>query len=415
VNQNSILVFSVVVGLIFVVADVYVLYSFRQFIRKQSYSPWWYRCMWMLSAVALAMYVVVAWRRHLFRIDGIDLKLFMAVSLWYVPKLPVALVIGIVSMVRGLRKLLRSKETQVVPDKKREDMVLISRRKLLGSTAWGMASVPFAVMADGMIRTVYDFTVVHHDLVLNSLPPGLIGYKIVQISDIHAGSFLSSDPFQEVRRIVDSINPNLVVITGDFVNAVPDELLIVQQALKKMAANFPVYATLGNHDHYNTADDHARLIQRIRGYGIDLLNNEHRLIGEGADRFVLAGIDNVGFRQNYGNIGRALQGVPPDSLTMLLAHDPTFWDKAVVGKQPVDVMLSGHTHGGQVALNVMGFTVSPANFVYEQVAGLYKKGNQLLYVNSGIGTVGPPVRIGVPPEITVFTLKSALKMSSANA
>ena len=131
--------------------------------------------------------------------------------------------------------------------------------------------------------------------------------------------------------------------------------------------------------------------------------------------FVLAGIDNVGFRQNYGNIGRALQGVPPDSLTMLLAHDPTFWDKAVVGKQPVDVMLSGHTHGGQVALNVMGFTVSPANFVYEQVAGLYKKGNQLLYVNSGIGTVGPPARIGVPPEITVFTLKSALKMSSANA
>ncbi|MCO6465197.1 MAG: metallophosphoesterase [Bradyrhizobiaceae bacterium] len=403
-NQPNILTFSIVLGTVFVILDLVVLFRFQVFARKHKFHRYWSRGAWILAAIALVTYLFVASRRHLFRMDGLDLHLFMAVCFWYLPKLPIALAIGIYHLV-GLVGRVFTKVRGTKPLDAQEPEIP-SRRALLQKAAWSTAILPYGMVANGMARTLYDFTVFKEEVVLPGLPRAMDGYTIVQISDIHAGSFPDHEPFQEVVRLVMATQPDAVVITGDFVNAQPDEMGTVARDLARLASKYPVYASLGNHDHYNTPAEHRKLVEGIRELGVDLIVNAHRRIGKGAEGFVLASIDNIGFKQHYGDLGKALEGVFPDEPTILLAHDPTYWDAAIVGKAPIDLMLSGHTHGGQIAFGMLGFEVSPASLVYEQVAGMYRKGDQLLYVNRGIGTVGPPLRIGVPPEITVLTLRA---------
>jgi predicted MPP superfamily phosphohydrolase len=257
-----------------------------------------------------------------------------------------------------------------------------------------------------MLSTVYDFQVMRVELVLPNLPRGIDGLRIIQISDIHAGSFPDYMPFQEALRLVTEQHPDAVVITGDFVNARPEELAIIARDLARLRAPEGVYASLGNHDHYNSPADHKRIISTVRDLGVDLLINENRRIGGESSRLVLAGIDNTGMKQDFGRIDLALRDTLPDDAIILMSHDPTFWDRGIVGQKPVGLTLSGHTHGGQFGVQAFGFEWSPAQYVYKQWAGLYRTGDQVIYVNRGLGTVGPPIRVGIPPEITVFTLRS---------
>ncbi len=423
----NITVFSIILGVVFITLDAYVLFCFQRFIRKHGASSWWTRIAWIVGGAAFVTYAYVAWRRHLFRLDGMDLGLFMAACFWYLPKLPIALVLLMSQLVQTvLRVLFRTSQTPKPPNKielmetasateiqavsgttvSAVGEVDVGRRSMLGKVMWGTAAVPYAIVANGMLRTLYDFQVTQEEVVLPGLPRTMDGFRLVQLSDVHAGSFPDYRPFQEVVRLVREQRPNAVVITGDFVNALPKELAVIARELERLTATNTVYATLGNHDHYNTLEEHRQLVTALRDFGVDVLNNEHRRIGQGADGFVLAGIDNIGSRQTFGDLNGALRGVHEDEPTILLAHDPSLWDKEIVGKRSVNLMLSGHTHGGQVNVGMFGIGLSLAGFVYEQVAGMYRKGEQLLYVNCGIGTVGPPLRVGVPPEITVFTLRS---------
>jgi predicted MPP superfamily phosphohydrolase len=181
---------------------------------------------------------------------------------------------------------------------------------------------------------------------------------------------------------------------------------VIAREFAKLRAPYGVYASLGNHDHYNSPEDHARLVATIRDLGTELLINQHKRIGESGSSLIIAGTDNTGFRQSFARLDLAMQGVREDEPVILLAHDPTFWDKEVVPDKRVDVMVSGHTHGGQFGVQALGVEWSPAQMIYKQWAGLYTNGDQQLYVNRGIGTVGPPLRIGIPPEITLFTLRA---------
>lgn len=392
-------------GSIFVALDTYVLLRFRHFIRSNDFSKHWFTAALIVAILTLSVYVFVAWRRHLFRMDGLDLDLFMMVCLWYLPKLPIAIALIVTQVVRSSKNALTRVARKPKPPITSQPE-LPSRRKLLERSAWSIAAVPYVMVANGMVNTLYDFTLHKENVVLPGLPRAMDGFTLVQISDIHAGSFPDEKPFTEVVRIIQSLRPDAIVVTGDFVNANPNEMSTVSRGLQKLSTLSPTYASLGNHDHYNSASDHQQLIRGIRSMGVDLLINEHRRIGKGDEGFVLAAIDNIGFKQNFGNLALALQNVHPDEPTVLLAHDPTYWDKAIVGQASVNLMLSGHTHGGQIAFGMLGFELSPASFVYEQVAGMYSKGEQMLYVNRGLGTVGPPLRIGVPPEVTVFTLRA---------
>ena len=404
-QQPSITLFSIVFGLVTMLMDIYVLHAWMRHARRRSLSPWWYRVPWIVAAAIGVLYWYVVYRRHFFRMDGLDVTLFGIVSLWYLPKIGILPFVLVRDIVAGVRKLW-SKRTKNEPHPPQQD-VSTSRRAFLGTTTWSMAAVPYVMVGRGMWSTIYDFEVTRVPVYLPRLPKAFDGFRIVQLSDVHAGSFPDHRPFEEVRRVIDTLKPDMVVVTGDWVNMLPQEMAVIAREVPRLRAEFGVRAVLGNHDHYHSPEDHARLISTLRGLDVDLLINEHRRIILGNQSLIVAGTDNTGFRQNFAQIDKALEGTIEDEATILLAHDPTFWDMQIVGKQPVDLMLSGHTHGGQFGVQLMGFDWSPAQYVYKQWAGLYRTGEQQLYVNRGIGTVGPPLRIGIRPEITHFTLHSA--------
>jgi predicted MPP superfamily phosphohydrolase len=144
--------------------------------------------------------------------------------------------------------------------------------------------------------------------------------------------------------------------------------------------------------------------------GWDILMNEHRFLTQNGDKLAIIGIENYGARGNFAKYGRlapAYQGTEEASIKLLLSHDPSHWDAQVRPEYPdIDVMFAGHTHGMQFGVEVGNIKWSPVQYVYEQWAGLYQKGKQYLYVNRGFGYIGFPGRVGMPPEITIFTLKS---------
>ncbi len=404
-QQPNIFLFSSILGAVFLLLDAYVIGHWRAYVLRHSLNRWWYRAVVLLSIVMMGLYWTVVLRRHFFRLDGFEVVLFGIVTLWYLPKIGIAPVLLVRDLFQLVRKIswTRTKSSDTSNNVPPED----SRRAFLGKAAWGMASVPYVLVGNGMWRTIYDFQVIEVDVPISNLPRSFDGIRIAQISDIHAGSFPDHRPFQEVRRLIAASKADLLTITGDFVNATPSELSLITAEMQKLKAPLGVIASLGNHDHYNTPQQHQELIRTIRSTGIDLLINEHRTITVGGSSIVVAGTDNTGFKQNFARIDKALRGTEEDQTTILLAHDPTYWDAAIRGSQPVNLMLSGHTHGGQFGVQLLGFEWSPAQYVYKQWAGLYAEADQYLYVNRGIGTVGPPLRIGIPPEITIFTLRAA--------
>ncbi|MFM8771578.1 MAG: metallophosphoesterase [Candidatus Kapaibacterium sp.] len=423
-QQPNLLLFGATLATVFLVLDLYVLSHWTRFARKRHLRRWWYFIPWAAAVIVFGLLVTMLLRRHFFRMDGFDVTLLGFVCLWYLPKFGVAFVLLVRDVIRVGTKLLRRLRKKPVAQSNAapHDIQMAgvstgheitaapqqrSRREFLGTAAWSMSAVPFVLVGRGMWSTLYDFQTYHVDLVIDRLPRAMDGMRIAQISDIHAGSFPDHRPFQEVRRILDSERPDAIVITGDFVNQKPHELKLIAGELERLCAPHGVLASLGNHDHYNTPQEHAELVRAIRGMGVDLLVNKHRRIGNGSASVVIAGTDNTGFRQTFARLNKALNGVGPEDPVILLAHDPTFWDREVVGQAQVDVMLSGHTHGGQFGVQFLGLEWSPAQHIYKQWAGLYTKGAQQLYVNRGIGTVGPPLRIGIPPEISVFTLRAA--------
>jgi len=418
-HQPNFVTISIMIGVVQVVLDLYVLWQFQRFIARQRLNPWWSRALWILSAVMLITYVYIAFQRYFFRMSTIDAALFMVISLWLLPKIaivPVLLFRDVVSMIKwGMRRFRTTPPARVQDqESSREDLMpaakeqnVKDRRAFLAKAGWATAVIPYAIVGDGIFRTLYDFKVYSHDVFLANLPAAFDGIRVLQLSDLHAGSFPDHRPFQEARRIIESIKPDVILITGDFVNFLPNELSVIAKELTALHAPMGVFASLGNHDHYNQPSDHNRLVSAVRGFDINLLVNDLRRLRIGNDELVIAGIDNTGFKQHFGDLGKALHGVTEEDAVILMAHDPTFWDKEVRRQAPVGLTLSGHTHGGQFGVQLLGFEWSPAQYVYKQWAGMYSDGDQHLYVNRGLGTVGPPIRIGIHPEITVFTLRSS--------
>jgi predicted MPP superfamily phosphohydrolase len=294
--------------------------------------------------------------------------------------------------------------------------------KSVKAAGYALASAPVLALGADAVYTLYDFQVHRVDVPVRGLPRQFEGLTIAQLSDFHAGSFFSEQPMQEARRITESLKPDMVVMTGDWVNWQSDELPIILPEIHAMCLNagkngfapFGVWGCLGNHDHYVGGESHQELLDAVRAAGVTLLVNQNTTFHIDGEHLQLAAIDNVGLRQNFGDLDKALEGLYPIHPTILMAHDPTFWDKKINGKtannMSIDLMLAGHTHGGQMGVNVFGIEFSPASLMYRQCAGLYKSEHgtgQHIYVNRGIGTTGIPVRIGIPPEITLLTLKRA--------
>lgn len=244
------------------------------------------------------------------------------------------------------------------------------------------------------------------------LPASFNGYRIVQLSDIHIGSWQGNE--EAIRQLVDRVNaqqPDLIVFTGDLVNHRADELNDFQDILSKLEAKDGVYSVLGNHDygpyfHWKTpqeqADNLRSLKQKEKDMGWKLLNNEHVIIRHDNDSIALIGVENDGeppFSQ-YADLPKATEGTQ-GMFSILLSHNPTHWRREVLPTSDIDIMLSGHTHAMQFIIGKS----SPSSLIYPEWKGMYYEGERALYVNIGIGYVGLPFRFGAWPEITVLTLR----------
>ena len=283
-----------------------------------------------------------------------------------------------------------------------------------------LALIPFASMIYGTIFGKYRFEVEKIKLNFPDLPKAFEGFKILHISDIHAGSF---DSIKQVEKGVDMIRKqaaDMIVFTGDLVNTLKDEINPYLEAFSKLNAPYGMFSILGNHDYYGLYrvaqnDPVAQqsymkdFAQKQKEIGFQLLMNESLKIEKGADSIRLLGVENWGAGPfpKRGDLDRALQGVENDEFTILMSHDPTHWDHHVLPhNKHVHLTLAGHTHGMQFGINLPKFKWSPVKYRYKRWMGLYEKAGQYLYVNRGFGFLAWPGRVGMSPEITVIELSS---------
>lgn len=255
------------------------------------------------------------------------------------------------------------------------------------------------------------------DIEFNNLPASFDGTKLVHVSDIHLGSFFrSSKLIERATIVINKLNPDYLLFTGDLVNNFSYELKDWEEELKKWTSKSGEYAILGNHDYgnyYHWADSTSKernLAQIIQGHesiGFKLLNNSSVALGNPTDTIFLVGVENWGHTPfpQYADLEKGLAGIPENSFKILLTHDPAHWQGKVTGKTNIALTLSGHTHGMQLGIKFAGIEFSPMHFIREQWGGLYKQKNQYLYVNRGFGIIGINWRIDMRPEITLITLK----------
>ncbi len=271
------------------------------------------------------------------------------------------------------------------------------------------------------ITNRYNYSVRRVKLNLPKLPLAFKGMKIVQISDIHSGSFDSHDAVARgVAKIMEE-KPDLILFTGDLVNNKAEEVEPYLDIFSQLKAPLGVYSTLGNHDYgdyvweWSKRPDlkHANLEQLKQHHatmGWRLLLNEHVLLTRGEDSIALIGIENWSSKLHftrYGDMSLAYDGLAAKQapVKILMSHDPSHWDAQVLKQyKDIDLTLSGHTHGMQFGVEIPGLKWSPVKYVYRNWAGLYQQGEQYLYVNRGYGFLGYPGRLGILPEITVLEL-----------
>ncbi|MCW3085490.1 MAG: metallophosphoesterase [Bacteroidetes bacterium] len=348
----------------------------------------------------------------------IRIYVFAFVVMLIISKLIGSVFIAVDDLVRLFRWIASyfSKPTDVVTESVQNPHA-ISRLKFLNYIALGMAALPFASFIYGMVKGAFDYKVHRIRVTLPNLPAEFNGLKIVQISDIHSGSFVSSEPLEHAVRIVNEQKGDIVFFTGDLVNDRAVEVEPFMDVLNKITAPMGVFSTLGNHDYgdYTTWDSAEQkrenledLKQKHAQLGWKLMMNEHVTLKKGDAEIALIGIENWGGNLNfpkYGDMKKAYAGTEKYPVKLLLSHDPSHWDKQVRTEYPdVDITFSGHTHGFQFGIEIPGFRWSPSQYVYKEWAGLYTENNQHIYVNRGLGFLGYPGRVGILPEITVMEL-----------
>jgi len=280
-----------------------------------------------------------------------------------------------------------------------------------------VAVVPFFALIFGMIKGKYDYQIRKVKLNLAALPDAFKGFRIVQISDMHTGSFMDKAPLEKAVRMINDVKPDVIFFTGDLVNDQHHEVLPFTEILSQLKAEYGVFSILGNHDYgdyYQWESKEAKienlhkLIQTHRDIGWDIMLDEHRHIEKNGERISVIGVQNWGARMSfarYGDLQKALKDIKFSPVNILLSHDPSHWHAEVAGKvSEIDLTLSGHTHGFQFGVEIPGFKWSPVQYVYKEWADLYSSGKQFLYVNRGLGFIGYPGRVGILPEITVFEL-----------
>lgn len=370
------------------------LYVDLRYLKRRRYGKLWRRLLLWLPGTGMAAFTVaLSTQRDFAPADTTVLNFYLfLVGLLVVPNF-VFFLCSVVGL--GLKKLLHTRHNH-------------------GNTV-GLALVAFNLFVLIYGATIgFDKLEVHRvEIVSDQLPEAFDGYRIVQFSDAHVGTYSASRNYL-LSRAVDSINAqgaDLVVFTGDLQNMRPLEVRQHQATLAAITAKDGVFSVLGNHDYadYINADEatkeancrEMRDLQRQMGW--TLLLNDHRTLYRDGDSIVIAGMENDGVSKRSpqrGDVDRTLQGVGKGAFIVMLQHDPTCWQRKILPQSEAQLTLSGHTHGGQFEI----FGWSPAAFSYKEWGGLYREESRSLFVSTGLGGF-VPFRFGIPAEIVVITLR----------
>ncbi|MGH9378430.1 MAG: metallophosphoesterase [Terriglobia bacterium] len=283
-----------------------------------------------------------------------------------------------------------------------------SRRGFFRQTATALGVVPFAAAAYGILYGRLDLKITNPRITLPHLPRAFDGFRILQLSDLHIGPFMTASEISKVVEISNRAKPDLIALTGDFVTWDATTQYAVVDALSPLKAPYGVWGCLGNHEIWTHTEDSITRLFAARGFRI--LRQASAVIPDGRDSINLIGVDyeteNAFGHHRAGFVHRYLERVKglllPGMVNILMSHNPNTFDRAA--DMGIDLSLAGHTHGGQVNLEFLHADISPARLVTPYVEGWFQKNRSQLYVNRGIGTIGLPMRVGAPPEITIYHL-----------
>ncbi len=340
----------------------------------------------------------------------------------YISKLVLCIFLLVDDIQRLVRWIVRkiSSITHTNKEETNEEQTKISRAKFISQAGVITAAVPFVMLTKGIFKGAYDYRIHQVSLYLKNLPSAFNGLKVVQVSDIHSGSFFDKDAVMRGVKMITDVKADLIFFTGDLVNNKTDEAYDYADIFSTIKAPMGVFSTFGNHDYgdyvqWDTVEAKQKnlddLAQVHKDLGWHLMRNENLTLEIGQQRIGLIGVENWGDRgrfQKFGDIDKAKAGLPDVPVKLLLSHDPSHFDSIISKSHPdIDVTFAGHTHGFQFGIEIGKIKWSPSQYIYPHWAGLYQEGNQQLYVNRGFGFLGYPGRVGILPEITVFELRNS--------
>jgi predicted MPP superfamily phosphohydrolase len=360
-----------------------------------------------LCAALLAIYFLEyqfnlgAWRDRSSPVYFTLGALLGAPFLWWAASSFFAFLIALLFAIpKGIRKAVR----RLTPP--RPDLPSPARRDLLQDAATVAIGAPFVAGAYGLLYGRLNLDIAPRTIHLPRLPRAFEGFRICQLSDIHIGPFMPANEILKYVAIANAQKADMIVLTGDFVTFDPDTQGPVVDALRGLRAPFGVYGSLGNHDAWAGVED--SITELFRRAGVRILRAASTSITASGESFNLMGVDFQSARQ-FGPspavkhlLGDIEALIDHNRVNILLSHNPDTFERAA--ELGIDLSLAGHTHGGQAALEFISPQIAPSRLVTPYVAGLFQKPGGQLYVNRGIGTIFIPIRLGAPPELTVYSL-----------
>ncbi len=366
---------------------------------------------WGVFAAVLAVYFVEyqynlgSWRAHSSPVymtwkEALLGAPFLA---WAASSLFAFLVVAILAIPRavvaGVKSAVRRRQVAAAPESP-------SRRDVLRTASDVAAAVPFIAGAYGLLYGRLNLMIAEQKIALPNLPRAFEGFRIAQLSDIHIGPYMPAAEIRKYANIANERKADLIALTGDFVTFDPSTQQPVVDALRGLRAPYGVWGCLGNHDAWAGVED--SITELFRLVGIRILRGERVDVRAGGDSLNLIGVDFQS-EHRFGPspavpdlLGNIRDAVDPSRVNILLSHNPDTFDRAA--EMRIDLSLAGHTHGGQAALEFISPEIAPSRLVTPYVAGLFRKAGGQLYVNRGLGTIFIPIRLGAPPELTVYTL-----------
>ena len=412
---QKVLVTILFIAIVFAI-DLYVFQGFKVVVKKwvPTHSGLAHVLYWAIPVFLLAFVLVrVVWfpesskNNYSIFINSFLIALFLAKFIWL-----------FFILTDDLIRLVRFTSDQFVKPVTAKN---ISRSEFIVTAGFLAASSLFGSLIYGIASGAHNYTVKKRKLPIKGLPKPFVGLRLVQISDIHSGSFWSKNSVQEGVNMINDLKPDLFFFTGDLVNNSADEFDGFKEMFSEINARLGSYSVLGNHDYgdyvrwpnkdgVTKSENLMRLKKHHQDLGWNLLVNDHDVINIDGEELAILGVENWSAHRRfpkYGDLGKAIKGVENVKNKLLLSHDPSHWRAEILNQIPsIKATFSGHTHGMQFGIDSKYYKWSPVKYQYPEWVDMYTENNQHLYVNRGFGYLGYPGRFGFLPEITLFELES---------